>query len=60
MIITQNDVRAIQLAKAALHAGFKLLMDKMNIQQVDKVMLAGAFGSPVSYTHLTLPTISDV
>ena len=25
--ILQNDIRAIQLAKAALHAGFKLLMD---------------------------------
>ena len=47
VIITQNDVRAIQLAKAALHAGFKLLMDKMNIQQVDKVLLAGAFGSHI-------------
>ena len=47
VIITQNDVRAIQLAKAALHAGFKLLMDKMEIEEVDKVMLAGAFGSHI-------------
>ena len=45
--ITQNDVRAIQLAKAALHAGFKLLMDKMGIDEVEKVMLAGAFGSHI-------------
>ncbi len=47
VIITQNDVRAIQLAKAALHAGFKLLMDKMEIDEVEKVMLAGAFGSHI-------------
>lgn len=45
--ITQNDVRAIQLAKAALHAGFKLLMDKMGIDEVEKVLLAGAFGSHI-------------
>ena len=45
--ITQNDVRAIQLAKAALHAGFKLLMDKMAIEKVDRVVLAGAFGTHI-------------
>jgi len=45
--IMQNDIRAIQLAKAALHAGFKLLMDKMGISAVDKVALAGAFGTHI-------------
>ncbi len=45
--VLQNDVRAIQLAKAALHAGFKLLMDKMGITQVDRVILAGAFGTHI-------------
>ena len=45
--IVQNDIRAIQLAKAALHAGFKLLMDKMGISAVDKVALAGAFGTHI-------------
>lgn len=45
LTVTQNDVRAIQLAKAALYAGVKLLMDKQNIQSVDKIGLAGAFGS---------------
>jgi uncharacterized 2Fe-2S/4Fe-4S cluster protein (DUF4445 family) len=43
----QNDVRAIQLAKAALHAGFRLLMDKMGLKQVDRVVLAGAFGTHI-------------
>lgn len=43
--ITQNDVRNIQLAKAALYAGIKLLMRRATISQVDRVVLAGAFGS---------------
>lgn len=45
LTITQTDVRAIQLAKAALYAGIKLLMDKLQIDHVDRVGLAGAFGS---------------
>jgi uncharacterized 2Fe-2S/4Fe-4S cluster protein (DUF4445 family) len=45
IIVTQTDVRAIQLAKAALYAGVKLLMDKLDITSVDKIGLAGAFGS---------------
>ncbi|MFB9947292.1 ASKHA domain-containing protein [Rhizobium puerariae] len=43
--VTQNDVRAIQLAKAALYAGVKLLMDKQGVTQVDRIGLAGAFGT---------------
>ena len=43
--ITQGDVRALQLAKGALYAGAKLMMQKMGIEKVDKVILAGAFGS---------------
>jgi uncharacterized 2Fe-2S/4Fe-4S cluster protein (DUF4445 family) len=43
--VTQNDVRAIQLAKAALYAGVKLLMDKQGIDHVDRIGLAGAFGT---------------
>ena len=35
MTIRQTDVRAIQLAKAALYAGIKLLMDKKGIDHVD-------------------------
>jgi uncharacterized 2Fe-2S/4Fe-4S cluster protein (DUF4445 family) len=45
--ITQNDVRAIQLAKAALHAGARLLMDHYGVDQVDQIRLAGAFGSHI-------------
>jgi len=45
--ITQNDIRAIQLAKAALYAGARLLMDKLGIETVDRIVLAGAFGSHI-------------
>ncbi|MDI7923466.1 ASKHA domain-containing protein [Ferirhizobium litorale] len=43
--VTQNDVRAIQLAKAALYAGIKLLMEKQGVEHVDMIRFAGAFGS---------------
>jgi uncharacterized 2Fe-2S/4Fe-4S cluster protein (DUF4445 family) len=43
--VTQNDVRAIQLGKAALYAGVKLLMEKQGIEHVDMIRFAGAFGS---------------
>lgn len=49
--VTQNDVRAIQLAKAALYAGARLLMDEMQINSVDQVLLAGAFGAHISPLH---------
>ena len=45
--ITQNDVRQIQLAKAALYAGVKLLLDHMQIEKVERIGLAGAFGSHI-------------
>ena len=43
--VSQKDVRAIQLAKAALFAGVRLLMDKINVDEVSEIRLAGAFGS---------------
>jgi uncharacterized 2Fe-2S/4Fe-4S cluster protein (DUF4445 family) len=49
--ITQNDVRAIQLAKAALYAGVRLLMDRMAIDAVDRIRLAGAFGSNIDVKY---------
>jgi uncharacterized 2Fe-2S/4Fe-4S cluster protein (DUF4445 family) len=45
--ITQGDVRAVQLAKAALHAGVRLLMDRAGIDAFDTVRLAGAFGNHI-------------
>ena len=49
--ITQNDVRAIQLAKAALYAGVRLLMDHLRVDHVDRVRLAGAFGSHIDVKY---------
>jgi len=43
--ITQQDVRNVQLAKGALYAGAKLMMKRLGIKKLDKVILAGAFGS---------------
>jgi len=43
--ITQQDVRNVQLAKAALYTGAKLMMRRLGINRVEKVILAGAFGS---------------
>ncbi|MEM8839532.1 MAG: ASKHA domain-containing protein [Pseudomonadota bacterium] len=45
LVIKQTDVRAIQLAKAALYAGVKLLMGKLGIEKVAEIKLAGAFGT---------------
>ena len=49
--ITQTDVRAIQLAKAALHAGIRLLMDRLGVERVDRIRLAGAFGSHIDVRY---------
>ena len=60
IIITQNDVRQIQLAKAALYAGAKLLMNKLGIQKVDRIVLAGAFGNFIDPFHaLVLGLVPD-
>jgi len=52
--VTQNDVRAIQLAKAALYAGVKLLMQKSGISEVSEIRLAGAFGSYINPAYAML------
>jgi len=59
--VTNGDIRAIQLAKAALYAGARLLMDKMGVDTVDRVTLAGAFGAHISPLHaMVLGMIPDV
>ena len=58
--VTQNDVRQIQLAKAALYAGAKLLMDRASIKSVDRIRLAGAFGSHIDARYaMVLGLIPD-
>jgi uncharacterized 2Fe-2S/4Fe-4S cluster protein (DUF4445 family) len=60
LTITQNDVRAIQLAKAALYAGVRLLMDHLGVEAVDRIRLAGAFGSQIDVLHaMVLGLIPD-
>jgi uncharacterized 2Fe-2S/4Fe-4S cluster protein (DUF4445 family) len=59
--VTQGDIRAIQLAKSALYAGARLLMDEMGVDVVDRVVLAGAFGAHISAKHaMVLGMIPDV
>ncbi len=45
LYVTQDDVRNIQLAKAALYAGAKILMKRAGVERVERIVLAGAFGS---------------
>jgi uncharacterized 2Fe-2S/4Fe-4S cluster protein (DUF4445 family) len=60
ILITQEDVRNIQLAKGALYAGAKLLMMRAGIEQVDQITLAGAFGSYIDPKHaMVLGLIPD-
>jgi uncharacterized 2Fe-2S/4Fe-4S cluster protein (DUF4445 family) len=60
LVITQNDVRQIQLAKAALHAGCTLLMEHYGIERVDRIRLAGAFGTHIDPVHaLVLGLVPD-
>ncbi|NBR11831.1 MAG: DUF4445 domain-containing protein, partial [Alphaproteobacteria bacterium] len=58
--ITQADVRAIQLGKAALYAGVKLLLDHYGVDHVERITLAGAFGSHIDVKYaMVLGLIPD-
>jgi uncharacterized 2Fe-2S/4Fe-4S cluster protein (DUF4445 family) len=60
LCITQNDVRAIQLAKAALRAGIELLMQHAEITELTDIRLAGAFGSHIDPVYaLVLGLVPD-
>lgn len=50
IVVTQKDIRQIQLAKGALYAGCKLMVKRMSLEKVDKVKIAGAFGTHVDRT----------
>jgi len=47
IVITQNDIRQVQLAKGAVYCGCKLMMRHLGIDKVDRVKIAGAFGNHV-------------
>ncbi len=53
--IKQTDIRAVQLAKAALSAGVSLLTEHLGCDHVDEILLAGAFG-----THLDPKFVADI
>jgi uncharacterized 2Fe-2S/4Fe-4S cluster protein (DUF4445 family) len=58
--VIPSDVRAIQLAKAACYSGAKLLMDAMGVKSVDRIYLAGAFGSYIDVKYaMTIGMIPD-
>ena len=58
--VTNRDIREIQMAKAALYSGARLLMDKFGVDKVDRVVLAGAFGAHISSKHaMVLGMIPD-
>lgn len=60
IVIHADDVRAIQLAKAALYAGTKLLMQRLGLERVDRIVLAGGFGSYIDPRHaMALGMIPD-
>ncbi|MBT7564657.1 MAG: DUF4445 domain-containing protein, partial [Porticoccaceae bacterium] len=60
IVVTQNDIRQIQLAKAALYAGVKLLMDHIGTDHIERIRLAGAFGSHIKVQHaMVLGLIPD-
>src|SRR5258706_2797467 len=58
--VTQGDVRAIQLAKAALYAGIRLLMDRIGCERLDRIRLAAAFGRHIDVKYaMVLGMIPD-
>ena len=55
ILITQGDVRQVQLAKGAILSGFIALLNKAGItmEELDKVMIAGQFGAHLPADSLT-------
>jgi uncharacterized 2Fe-2S/4Fe-4S cluster protein (DUF4445 family) len=45
IVICQKDIRAVQLAKGAMYCGARIMMNKLGINKLDRIILAGAFGS---------------
>jgi uncharacterized 2Fe-2S/4Fe-4S cluster protein (DUF4445 family) len=50
VVISQKDIRQIQLGKGALYTGCKLMMRRMGLEKVDTIKIAGAFGTHVDKT----------
>ncbi len=64
IVLTQRDIRQVQLAKAAIRAGIRILIKKLDITEADveQIFLAGAFGNyirPESALHIGLLPTGD-
>jgi uncharacterized 2Fe-2S/4Fe-4S cluster protein (DUF4445 family) len=60
VVVTQTDIRAIQLGKAALRAGIDLLMEHAGVTSLTDIRLAGAFGAHINPLHaLVLGLVPD-
>lgn len=51
VVLTLTDVRQVQLAKAALSTGIKLLMKKAGLNTIDRLVLTGAFGARFNWKN---------
>ena len=61
IVITQKDIREIQLAKGAMCAGAHILMKEMGVESVDRVIVAGAFGNYIDkISALIIGLVPDV
>ncbi|MFB6353706.1 MAG: ASKHA domain-containing protein [Halobacteriales archaeon] len=61
IVLTQHDLREIQMAKAAIQAGTLVLLDELGVDEVDRVVLAGAFGNYIDLeSALTIGLYPDV
>jgi uncharacterized 2Fe-2S/4Fe-4S cluster protein (DUF4445 family) len=47
ILLTQRDIREVQLAKAAIRGGIRILMNRLGLTDadLDRILLAGAFGN---------------
>ncbi|MFW5965392.1 MAG: ASKHA domain-containing protein [Halodesulfurarchaeum sp.] len=61
IVLTQNDIRAIQMAKAAIQAGTRVLMSELDIENPDRVLMAGAFGNYIDkHSAMTIGMYPDI
>jgi uncharacterized 2Fe-2S/4Fe-4S cluster protein (DUF4445 family) len=61
IVLTQNDIRSIQMAKAAIQAGTRVLMDELDITNPDRVLMAGAFGNYIDkHSAMTIGMYPDI
>ncbi len=63
IVLTQKDVRELQYAKAAIHAGIRMLLEGNQVSEdrIDRVIIAGAFGSYIDIgSAVTIGMLPDL